>query len=253
MFAEERKEKIKKLIITQGRVEVKELADQLKSSIHTIRRDLSALEEEGVLSRTHGGAVLTNKVRMPVLKPEARYTEGTEHQHAIARKAASVINAGSTIYIGGSSTERVMLQYLPELANVTVVTNSLEIAVGLRGKEGYVSYLTGGQISTSGNFTDSLALDFLSSLNIDLAFIVGSGLTAKDGLTTSDPNIALFQRKVLESADRSICLANHYKVGTKKFSQIAKLTALGHIITDSLSSENELEQIRNQGVSIEIA
>ncbi|MED3282350.1 DeoR/GlpR family DNA-binding transcription regulator, partial [Bacillus thuringiensis] len=154
MFTEERREKILELLNTDGRVIAKDLAERFDMSIDSIRRDLSIMEKDGLLKRTHGGAIELTRVRNLAAEPTKRYSDSSIYEDTIARVAVSYIQEGDSIFIGGASVHNAMLKYLPEVS-FTVITNSIEIAGYLREYKNIDTYLIGGKVKPSGNITDT--------------------------------------------------------------------------------------------------
>ncbi|AFM39996.1 transcriptional regulator of sugar metabolism [Desulfosporosinus acidiphilus SJ4] len=253
MFAEERRDKILSKIKSMRRVFAKELADEFQVSIDTIRRDLTQMEEDGLLKRTHGGAVLLSKVRRFPMDEKIRFSEGTEHQNAVAKLAASFIEQGDTIFIGGASIHYVLLKYLPVDRDFTVITNSLLIAEKLKNFANIEPYIVCGKIKSEEGIVDPLATEFIRTLRIDKAFLTGGGISASHGLSSSTPEGAIFQRVVAEVSRRKICLANFDKVGTEFFARTLDLRDLDVLITDWEAPDEELERIQQKGVKVLIA
>ena len=253
MFAEERHEQILSKVKSLGRVLAKELAEELQVSIDTIRRDLTTMEEEGLLKRTHGGAVLLSKVRRFPMDDRIRYSEGTEHQNAVAKLAASYIEQGDTIFIGGASIHYVLMKYLPFDRDYTVITNSLIVAEKLKDYSNIETYIVCGKVKSEEEIVDPLAVEFIRTLRIDTAFLTGGGISAKHGLSSSTPEGAIFQRAVAEISHRKICLANFDKVGTEFFVRTIDLKNIDVLITDWESPDGEIEKIRQMGIKVLIA
>ncbi|MBM7868724.1 DeoR/GlpR family transcriptional regulator of sugar metabolism [Clostridium pascui] len=253
MFAEERRELILSKVKTLGRVFAKDLAEELKVSIDTIRRDLTAMEKSGLLKRTHGGAVPLSKVRRLPMDEKIRYGEGTEHQNAVAKLAAAYIEQGDTVFIGGASIHYVLLKYLPLNISYTIITNSLTIAEKLKSLSNVETYIVCGKIKSEEGMVDALATDFVKNLRIDIAFLTGGGISARHGLSSSTPEGAIFQRTVAEVSRRRICLANFDKVGTEFFSKTVDVKDLDILITDWEAPEEEIEEIQKLGVKVLIA
>lgn len=250
MFAEERREVIIKKIKNDGRVFVKDLAEEFNTSIDTIRRDLKLLEDQGHLKRTHGGAITKSKVRRLPLDKSVRYNDGTEHQNAVAKKAAEFIEEGDTIYIGGASIHYILLKYLPVDKNFTVVTNSLIIAQKLKSYSNIETYIVCGRIKDEEGIVDAMATEFIRSLRIDVAFLTGGGISAKHGLSSSSSEGAIFQRTVSQVSRKKICLANFDKVGIEYFAKTINTKDLNILITDWETSEEEIEKIASIGVKV---
>lgn len=253
MFAEERREIILSLMKSGGRVFVKDLSEELEVSIDTIRRDLSAMEEDGLLKRTHGGAVPLSKVRRLPVNEKIRFSEGTEHQNAVAKIAASYIEQGDTVFLGGASIHYVLLKYLPQDRNYTVVTNSLTIAEKLKTFSNIETYIVCGKIKDEEGIVDAMATEFIRSLRFDVAFLTGGGLSARHGLSSATPEGSIFQRAVAEVSRRKICLANFDKIGTEFFSKTLDTKQLDILITDWEAPEDEIEEIEKIGVKVIVA
>jgi len=253
MFAEERREQIVFKVKSLGRVFAKELAEEFQVSIDTIRRDLTTMEEDGLLKRTHGGAVPLSKVRRFPMDDRIRYSEGTEHQNAVAKLAVSYIEQCDTLFIGGASIHYILLKYLPVDRDYTVITNSLIIAEKLKQHTNIETYIVCGKVKSEDGIVDPLATEFIRTLRIDTAFLTGGGISAKHGLSSSTPEGAIFQRVVAEVSRRKICLANFDKVGTEFFARTIDLNDLDVLITDWEAPDEEIEKIRQLGVKVLIA
>lgn len=251
MFTDERRDKIIELLQKNGRVLAKELADMFELSIDSIRRDLSIMEEKGLLKRTHGGAIPASKVRSAPLPPDLRYKEASPHQDAISKLAASFIQEKDTVFIGSAGIHYGMLKFLPEVP-FTVVTNAIRVADALKDREEIDVYLIGGKVKSSGNISDTLANQFLRQFTLDLCFVAGGGIS-KNGVSTSSPEVASLGRTAVEISRKRICLAPHEKLGVDFFAKEGPITDMDLLITDSEASINAIEDIENKGVKVLIA
>ncbi|PED55577.1 DeoR family transcriptional regulator [Bacillus anthracis] len=251
MFTEERREKILELLKKDGRVIAKSLAESFDMSIDSIRRDLSIMEKDGLLKRTHGGAIELARVRNLAAEPFERYSNGSIYEGAIAKIAASYIQEGDSIFIGGASIHYAMLKYLPE-TSFTVITNSIEIASTLREYKNIDTYLIGGKVKPSGNMTDTLASELIDRFSIDLHFSTCGGISL-NGISTATPEVAYFSKTVSKIARRNICLAPHNKLGIDCFIKGESLIEIDLIITDSEASKERVQEFEKQGKEIVIA
>ncbi|WP_409253086.1 DeoR/GlpR family DNA-binding transcription regulator [Bacillus sp. SCS-153A] len=249
MFSEERRKTILEILEREGRVLVKELADQFEVSIDSIRRDLSIMEDDQLLKRTHGGAIPLPSVRSMPRNNEERFGESTPCQKQIAEKAAAYINPDQTVFIGGASIHYAMIPFLPRDFSFTVVTNSVEIAYQLRKFENIHTYLIGGKMKTSGNITDPLAAQFAERFHYDLCFATGGGLTVR-GLSTATPEVALFHEKVYENSRRIITLAEHTKIGVDLFASMYPIKKLDIILTDEETTAAQADELEAHGVKV---
>ncbi|PRT26507.1 DeoR/GlpR family DNA-binding transcription regulator [Bacillus thuringiensis] len=251
MFTEERREKILELLNTDGRVIAKDLAERFDMSIDSIRRDLSIMEKDGLLKRTHGGAIELTRVRNLAAEPTKRYSDSLIYEDTIARVAVSYIQEGDSIFIGGASVHNAMLKYLPEVS-FTVITNSIEIAGYLREYKNIDTYLIGGKVKPSGNITDTLASELISRFSIDLYFSTGGGISLQ-GISTATPEVAYFSKRVSEIARRNICLVPHNKLGIDCFIRGESLKKIDIIITDEEASKETVQDFEKQGKQVVIA
>lgn len=252
MFSNERRQEILKALKQDDRVLVKDLAKKFNMSIDSIRRDLSIMEEQGLLKRTHGGAIPVFDVRKRAQLPFKRYGEGSVYQNAIAKLAVSYIKENQTVFIGGSAIHYVMLKYLPNDIPFTVLTNSLEIAYYLRDLENVQTYLIGGNVKSSGNITDALANEFARQFTVDLCFATAGALSSK-GLSTATPEVSVFHKTVYDNSRKIIALIEHVKFGIDMFSVMYPVKNLNLIITDEETTHEKMDIIKAQGVEVTVA
>lgn len=184
-------------------------------------------------------------------EPSKRYRDRSIEKDAIAKVAASYIQEGDSVFIGGASIHYAMLKYLPE-TSFTVVTNSIEIASTLREYKNIDTYLIGGKVKPSGNMTDTLASELISRFSIDLYFSTGGGISL-NGISTATPEVAYFSKTVSKIARRNICLAPHTKLGIDCFIKGESLIEIDLIITDGDASKETIQEFQKQGKEIVIA
>ncbi|HDR7794712.1 TPA: DeoR/GlpR transcriptional regulator [Bacillus luti] len=251
MFTEERREKILDLLKQDGRIIAKDLAERFDMSIDSIRRDLSIMEKDGLLKRTHGGAIGLVRARNLAAEPSERYSNSSVYEDAIAKVAASYIEEGDSVFIGGSSIHCAMLKFLPE-TSFTVITNSIEIASKLRDCTNIDTYLIGGKVKKSGNITDTLASELIGSFTIDIYFSTGGGISLH-GISTATPEVAYFSKKISKITRRNICLAPHNKLGIDCFIKGESLSELDLIITDAEANREIIQGFEQNGKAVVIA
>lgn len=248
MLSEERRQKILELLQQNKRVIAKDLAALFQISIDSVRRDLTIMEEQGLLKKSYGGAILLPKVRTKPQPPAKRYGPPAPHQDAIAKAAASYIQENDTVFIGGAGIHYGMIKHLPTHFSFTVVTNSLATAEAIKGYDHIEAYLIGGKLrASSSNIIDPLAIDMLSRFTLDLAFITGGGV-ALNGVSTATPELAAFVRTLASVSRQKICLAPHEKVGVKMFATALPLDQLDMIITDEEASPAFIEDLEKHKV-----
>ena len=151
MFEEERHEQIIRLLRGGRMISVNEIAKRLFVSEATVRRDLNALEKEGIVRRVYGGAVLVGGNRDVPL--QMRETEAMEAKQRIGRAAAALVQENDVIVLDASSTVYSMIPYLKEFKNVVAITSGLKTAMAL-GERHIKTYLTGGLMIDNSTGTD---------------------------------------------------------------------------------------------------
>lgn len=240
MLTKQRHQLILQRLSEQKVVKLKELVDLTDSSESTIRRDLTDLEAEGYLARVHGGATL---IATPDEEPtfEEKRDRFVDEKVAIARKAATFIEDGMSIYLDAGTTTQAMVPFL-EGKKIVVVTNSLPIANELFDLD-IKTFVIGGELKRS---TQALvgynARESMMNYRVDLAFLGMNGIDLDAGYTTPDPEEALVKKTAIELAQTSYVLADASKIGKRTFSRVATLDA-AQLITSSDASMSSIQTI----------
>lgn len=240
MLTKQRHQLILQRLSEQKVVKLKELVDLTDSSESTIRRDLTDLEAEGYLARVHGGATL---IATPDEEPtfEEKRDRFVDEKVAIARKAATFIEDGMSIYLDAGTTTQAMVPFL-EGKKIVVVTNSLPIANELFDLD-IKTFVIGGELKRS---TQALvgynARESMLNYRVDLAFLGMNGIDLDAGYTTPDPEEALVKKTAIELAHTSYVLADASKIGKRTFSRVATLDA-AQLITSSDASMSSIQTI----------
>ncbi len=215
LFLEERRRKIVEYLQREGRVFVKELSESLQVSAVTIRQDLKALEDERLLERTYGGAVLPRSnmmFYMPELSFEARNRTHEAEKNAIARKAATYVRSGDSIALDASTTSFRMVPYLKVLERLVVVTNSLMVAMQLLDSPQIEVFVTGERLRR-----DSISLvgqpEKLPDVNLNIGFFGAHGIDTTAGVTESNRSEMEIKAALMEKCLSCYVLADHTKWG----------------------------------------
>jgi len=253
VFAAQRRQRILELVRSNGAISLRELAREVGSSDVTVRRDLKALEAEGMLDRRHGGAVVPGG-----LAHEQPYAEkalvAADAKAAIARLATELVSDGDAIVVGAGTTTRAFAARLTRFTELTVVTNSLRVAESLAGANGVDVVLTGGLLrgsifATVGSTTE----EALGRVRGTRAFLSGNGLTAERGLSTPNLAVAEVDRAIAAAAEEVVVLADHTKVGTDALLQTVATENITHLVTDDKAETGELDALREHGVEVHVA
>jgi DeoR family fructose operon transcriptional repressor len=213
-----------------------DLSQMLGASEATIRRDLEWLEQQGIVERAHGGAILTQRMPVEPAYAHSAQTHVEEKRH-IGRVAASLVQDGETLFVNSGSTATQVVQHLvarSDLRHVTVITNNLTAALGV--PEGvFEVILPGGQfrpVATSvfGHF----AVSMIRQVSADMAFIGVDGISLKYGCTTPATAEAEIARLMVErTRGPVIIVADHSKWGVVSNFEIASLDVVDTLVTDT--------------------
>ena len=233
-----------------GSVAVSDLSPRLGVSAATVRRDLELLEEQRLLSRTHGGAVAHGVVyELPL-----RYRTGRHHEEKrrIALKAAGRVSEGTAIGLTGGTTTTEVARALVDRQRLTVVTNALNIASELAIRPNIKLVVTGGLArSESYELVGPLAELSLAELHLDIVFIGVDGISRDAGLTTHHEVEAHTNRALIERAGRVIVVADGSKLGAVAFARICATDSVDELITAGADPE-AVEQLREAGLTVTV-
>ena len=213
MLQLERRQDILRLLQQRKSMTVKELCDALYASAATVRRDLAALEQAGLLTRSFGGAVLCEV--FPDQRPfSVRSGEQTAQKKRIAAKAAPLIRAGETVFLDASTTTHFLVPHLRDIPDLTVITNSPHTCVAL-AEQGVRSLCTGGELlAGSLALVGSDAERFVREIRAHVCVFSARGLC--DGeITDSSKAERDLKLAMLKNAARSIFLCDSSKVGAR--------------------------------------
>jgi ribose transport system substrate-binding protein len=256
-----RQQKIIQHLIQYGAASVQELAEMFQLSEVTIRNDLRALEEAGKLIRTHGGATIWTRPQ-----PAARQTrslgqsgghdsgrERFEQVQRIAQRAASLVNEGETILLINSAITRAMADELVKVRSLTVLTNSLQIAVALQRNPANTVMLIGGQLRRDGDTLDgAIAANTLETLQVQKAFVSFDGLSLRQGLADDDIVAAQLKAAVPASAQTVVAIGSGDRVGRAALMSFAGCEQIHHLITTEGAPRNILNDLRGVGVQVTV-
>ena len=252
----DRRARILKRIQQEGRVSLTDLASEHAVSAVTVHRDLQLLSEEGLLERVRGGArSLAGASARIETGWNARLREAAPEKDAIAAAAHELIEDGSTIFIDASSTG-LALAHAIELrppADLTLVTNSPAIALGLTSPSIHVIVAPGELDQHMRVLTGRWTIDFLAGLDFAAAFVSAGGITLDHGLTTSRSGLADTLNAAADSAEQVVGLIDSTKFERASLMTIRSATALDLIITDDRLDPEVIEAFRVAGVNLQVA
>lgn len=253
MYSAERRQEILLLLEKKSRVNVDYLASYFGVSRSSIRRDLSQLRQHGLLTRTYGGAVITNGLggETPFIE---RQVANLAEKEQIGKAAAHLVAEGDTIFIDGGTTTECMLPYLTD-KRITVVTYGLNIINRLSLNHNVTLIAIGGTLHTDSlTFSGMLALHSIHTYNIrfDKAFLAASGVSAAAGITNASLEEIPIKRKALEAGQQNILLADASKIGAIRAGFIAPLRDIQQLVTGAQANPHELDAVRALDIKVEV-
>jgi DeoR family galactitol utilization operon repressor len=234
----ERKSIILDLLMEAGSVSVSELAKRLNVTVVTARADLAVLEEEGLLVRTHGGAL---PARHPKIMERSQANK--EIKGAIAKAAALMINDGDTVIITAGTTTALIAKYLLGKRDLHIVTNNTLLLTYARANPQMRVTLIGGEFRPSEEgMVGPMALAAIDQFHVTKAFIGIDGASIKQGFTANSVESADLVRKMAEQADEVIAISDSKKFGKPGFARILPFNGVDALVTDNhLTKEFEKE------------
>lgn len=232
---ERRQEEITQLVLQKRQVTVEELAAQLHMTQETIRRDLTVLEEKGILYRTHGGAVIReNYMDVPM---EYRIRERHDIKKDICNEVMRYIRNENSIFVDPSSTAIPLGKLLSYRKKVLIVTNCLEFAEAAQVSKNQI-ILLGGTYSHSGRRTEGhFAYDMLQKMMFDVAILGMDGCMGMEGPGTLTEDAIALNRYVMERARTKILIGTAEKFERRTTFQYARFAEFDQIILDSLPED----------------
>jgi DeoR family transcriptional regulator of aga operon len=250
MHQAERLAVILEVLSVDGSVGVADLRDRLGVSAATVRRDLELLEEQRLLTRTHGGAVAEMvSYELPLRYRSARRQD---QKRRIGQEAAKRVHDGSVIGLTGGTTTTEVARALAHRP-LTVVTNALNIASELAIRPNIKLVVTGGVARTeSYELVGPIADRAIAELHLDIVFIGVDGITAAAGLTTHHEIEGHTDRAVMDGASRVVVVADGSKLGRVAFVRICPIGAVQELVTDREADPQELAAIRDAGVDVTV-
>ena len=233
-------------------VEVTDLCEKLDVSAVTIRKDLKLLEDKGLLFRTHGGASFENPYMKdrPVNEKEKI---SIEEKNGIAQAAANLISENDSFMIASGTTVQALARAINIQGKLNIITSSLNVAVELLKNKDYDIIQLGGNVRHSSSSVIGHYANFiLNDISCNQLFIGVDGIDLDYGCTTTSLEEAALNQKMIQSAQKTIVLADSSKFGKKSFGKICSLDCVHHIITDSGITSKVVNRIKAMGIKLTV-
>jgi DeoR/GlpR family transcriptional regulator of sugar metabolism len=249
MLAAERQARIVAEIQKRGAVRVIEFAEMLGVSDMTIRRDLDALAQQGLLDKVHGGATRRSPVNEEPSTEEPGFEAKSSRQQpekeAIAMAAADLVSPGTAVGLSAGTTTWALAHALRGVDGLTIVTNSMRIADVLYARPATDQnvVVVGGVRTPSDALVGPIAVSALAQLHLDIVFLGVHGMAETAGFTTPNLLEADTDRALVRAGRRLVVLADHTKWGTVGLSTIARLSDADVVISDDGLPEEAIDTL----------
>lgn len=247
----ERQEQIVNLVNEVGSITVAQLSQQFGVSETTIRRDLIALNERNLIRRMHGGVMRIGTVattESPIILRQAEYAAEKER---IGAAAAGLIRNGETLLLAGGSTGLAVARHLDRHSNLTIITESLLVVQELLRQGHHRLIMLGGMIDPDEQAVrGTLARQMLEQLCVDKVVIGARAVSVKRGISAETPEEAEFLCAFLQCGEYGILVTDSSKFRLSALAQLAPLTAVQTLITDTNLDETTAQQIRDLEIEL---
>jgi DeoR/GlpR family transcriptional regulator of sugar metabolism len=251
MLAAERRDYLLARLADDGKVVAKEVAAELGLSDDSIRRDLRDLATAGLCQRVYGGALPNS----PALADYAtRHGVEPDSKRRVAARAVRLIEPGSTVILDGGTTTLALARAIPATLECTVITHSPTIASALVTHPAVDVFVLGGRLFKHSAVTcGAAAAEAASSISADIFFLGVTGVHARQGLTTGDPDEAAIKRTLASRAADTWVLASTEKLGAASRYAVIDLDAVAGIVTAADADKRSIRELRERGVELLLA
>src|SRR6185437_7953357 len=241
-----------------GGVGVDELCHTLGASLATIRRDLEDLESRSLLRRTRGGAVPIGPLFYEPFRHDSSFQDKVnsfaEEKRRIAAAAAALVSTGQTVALSGGTTTTEVVRCLRVLTDISIITNTVNVAMELSNRKDIEVIVTGGHLRGSWfTLVGPLANSAAEALFSDIMFIGVDGIDAKQGLTCTNPAEAEVLRKLAEHSKKKVVVADRSKLGAVSKWLLCKTSEIDCLITDSGATAEAIAPFEQAGISVIVA
>src|ERR1700744_2996843 len=238
-----------------GAITVDELCATLGASIATIRRDLEDLESRSLLRRTRGGAVPIGPLFYEPFRNDSSFQDKinsfAEEKRRIALAAAGLVSAGHTVALSGGTTTTEVVRSLKVLSDISIITNTVNVAMELSNRKDIEVIVTGGQLRGSWfTLVGPLATAAAEMLFSDIMFIGVDGIDAKKGLTCTNPSEADVLRKLVHHAKIKVVVADHSKLGSVSKYLLCPTKGIDKLITDVAATPSAVASFEKLGIEV---
>lgn len=238
-----------------GTVLIETLCASLGASVATIRRDLEELEGRSLLKRVRGGAVPIGPLFYEPFRNDVSFQDKiasfADEKRRIARAAAALVQAGQTVAVSGGTTTTEVIRSLKVLRGISIVTNTINVAMELSNCKDIEVIVTGGVLRGSWfTLVGPIANASTEMVFADIMFLGVDGIDAKQGLTCTNPSEAEVLRKLAQHARRKVVVADHSKLGHVSKFLLCPTSEIDTLITDDGASHAATAPFEKRGITV---
>lgn len=253
MIPAQRRERIAKILSERRAVRVSSLSEDLGVSEMTVRRDLERLESQGLLSRTHGGAILKQRMVEEPLYVDNALTHADEKRR-IAQSAAAMIEPNETVFLGSGTTAAQVLRHVDHELEARVVTHNVGAIAEAQGLRVELILLGGVYRPKSNAFVGSFPEELLCRFHASKMLLGADGMTLEEGLTTPSVGLAGVERVMIQQTRGDIIvLADNSKIGVVGDVVICGLDQVDTVIVDDNVGESVRDEMTRRGLRVIVA
>ncbi|NLS13152.1 DeoR/GlpR transcriptional regulator [Vibrio sp. SM6] len=248
--AVERRMEIVEVVNQDGKARVEDLASRFNVSAVTIRSDLTFLENNGYIVRSHGAAI-PNTGLIAELSVQEKRRHNASLKTMLGQAAAKLIENGDTAILDSGTTTLEIAHHLNAVENVVIMTNGLDVAMELSSKPGVEVLTTGGVLRKSAmSFSGSQAENGLKSHRFDKVFLGVDGFDLRSGITTYNESEASLNRLMCDISEQIIAVVDSSKFGKRSCHMIRDFGDINTLVTDSGIPDDYLQGLRGMGVEV---
>lgn len=245
MLVAERQIKIMEMLQKNGSAQVDDLAKNLGVSTMTIRRDLEKLQDEGIIERCHGGAVI---------KQEVAYADkqiiNNEEKYLIAAKCAELVQENSSVFLDAGTTTYEIAKLISDIPGILVVTNDLEIAK-LLCESDVELLICGGRVQKStGSMYGTHAIEMIEGFQFDIGFFGAASVDENFFVLTPTIDKVFFKRKVMKNCQHTYLAVDSSKFNKRATAKVSHLADYTGVVTNYTFTGEEKARLEKEGVTI---
>lgn len=247
----ERQQRILDILSREFTARSSSLSEMFGVSEMTIRRDFDALEQRGLVERTHGGAVFKQERVAGTFQYKSSIKENLQEKQQIAQKAAAMIEPHDVVYLGEGTTCALMIRYIEPGLPCTVFTNNLGVAAEANGSTAEIVFLGGRYDPVTHALAGPLTMEMIRQVNATKVFLGADALSINAGITTPNFDIAVIERNMIKhTRGQVIVMANHTKFGLVAQMSVVPLRQINVLITNRRMPDDFQKELDLLGVHV---